>query len=80
MRVRSVRELGAAVRERREALGLSQQAIAERAGVTREWVVRFEGGKASVRLDRVFDVLTVLDLSVELNPRHGDAAKQGGEH
>ncbi len=69
MRVRTVLELGAAVRERRETRGLSQQALADAAGVTREWVVRFEGGKATVRLDRVFDVLTVLGLGVELADR-----------
>lgn len=69
MRVRTVRELGGAVRTRREALGWSQGQVAEQAGVTREWVVRFEGGKPSVRLDRVFDVLGVLGLSVELGER-----------
>lgn len=69
MRVRTVRELGAAVRERRERIGWSQQSLADAAGVTREWVVRFEGGKATVRLDRVFDVLTVLGLGVELATR-----------
>jgi len=69
MRVRSVLEVGAAARDRREALGWSQQVLAERAGVTREWVVRFEGGKASVRLDRVFDVITALDLVVDLEAR-----------
>jgi y4mF family transcriptional regulator len=69
MRVRSVLEVGAAARDRRERLGWSQQALAERAGVTREWVVRFEGGKPSVRLDRVFDVITALGLVVELDER-----------
>lgn len=71
MRVRTVLELGAAVRERREALGLSQRALSDAAGVTREWIVRFEGGKATVRLDRVFDVLTALGLGVELAVRAG---------
>jgi y4mF family transcriptional regulator len=69
MRLRTVLELGAAARERREHLGWSQQALADAAGVTREWVVRFEGGKATVRLDRVFDVLTALGLGVELASR-----------
>ncbi len=68
-RARTVRELGGLVRERREALGWSQQALAERAGTSREWVVRLEGGKPSVRMDRVFDVLGALDLVVELAER-----------
>lgn len=69
MRVRSVLELGAAARQRREDLGWSQQQLAERAGVSREWVVRFERGKTTVQLDRVLDALTALGLSVDLAPR-----------
>jgi HTH-type transcriptional regulator/antitoxin HipB len=69
VRVRSVRELGAAVREYRDELGWSQHFLAERAGVSREWLVRFEGGKPGVRLDRAFDLITALNLTVELAPR-----------
>ena len=66
MRARTVRDFGASARERRESLGWSQKVLAERAGVTREWVVRFETGKVSVSLNRVFDVLTALGLTIEL--------------
>ena len=69
MRVRTVRELGASVRVQREALGLSQQALADRAGVTREWIVRFENGKVTVSLNRVFDVLTAANLTIELEEK-----------
>lgn len=69
MRVRTVRELGASVRVQRERLGLSQQALADRAGVTREWVVRFENGKVSVPLNLVFDVLTAVNLTIDLEEK-----------
>ncbi len=69
MRVRTVRELGASVRVQRESLGLSQQALADRAGVTREWVVRFENGKVSVPLNLVFDVLTAVNLTIDLEEK-----------
>lgn len=69
MRIRSVGEFGGFVRDRRESLGLSQQTLAERSGTSREWVVRLEGGKPSVRLDRVFDVISALDLAIELEER-----------
>ncbi|MFT4136424.1 helix-turn-helix domain-containing protein [Microbacterium sp.] len=69
MRVRTVRELGGLVRERREALGWSQQALSERAGTSREWIVRLEAGKPGVRMDRVFDVIGALGLVVELEQR-----------
>jgi predicted transcriptional regulator len=67
MRIRTVRDVGAAARVRRAKLGMSQQSLADQAGVTREWVVRFESGKVSVALNRVFDVLSVLGLTMELH-------------
>lgn len=48
-------------------------ALADRAGVTREWVVRFENGKMSVALNMGFDVLPEFDLMVEL----GEGARGG---
>ncbi len=67
MRVHTVRELGGLVRDRRERLELTQQEVADRAAVTREWLVRFESGKATVPVSRVLDVLTALDLVVEVS-------------
>lgn len=66
MRVHTVRELGGLVRDRRERLGLTQSEVAARASVTREWLVRFENGKATVPMTRVFDVLGALGLTVEV--------------
>ncbi|MFT4231131.1 MAG: helix-turn-helix domain-containing protein [Microbacterium sp.] len=69
MRIRTARELGGFVRDQREKVGWSQQALAEKSGTSREWIVRLEGGKSSVRMDRVFDVLTALDYAIELEKR-----------
>ncbi|HEX4058117.1 MAG TPA: helix-turn-helix domain-containing protein [Galbitalea sp.] len=69
MRVHTVRELGGLVRDRRERLGLTQQEVADRASVTREWLLRFENGKATVPVSRVLDVLAALDLVVEVSER-----------
>lgn len=71
MRVHTVRELGGLVRDRRERLGLTQQEAANRASVTREWLVRFEQGKATVPLTRVLDVLTALDLHLDVSENDG---------
>lgn len=71
MRVHTVRELGGLVRDRRERLGLTQQEVARRASVTREWLVRFEQGKATVPLTRVLDVLTALDLQLDVSGNDG---------
>jgi y4mF family transcriptional regulator len=71
MRVRTVREFGGAVRERREMLGLTQGALAQASGTSREWIVRLEGGKPSVHMGRVFDVLRALDLVMDLEGEDG---------
>jgi HTH-type transcriptional regulator/antitoxin HipB len=69
MRVRSIRDIAAAVRGRRTDLGLNQADLARRVGVSRKWLVEFEAGKPSAELGlalRVLDELgLVLDLSIE---------------
>ncbi|WP_395638985.1 helix-turn-helix domain-containing protein [Pseudolysinimonas sp.] len=67
MKVRSSDELGAVVRDRRRGLRLSQADLAARAGVTRQWVVRFEKGTSDVSLSKTFAVLDALDLNVRVN-------------
>ena len=73
--MRSVRDLGVVVRERRMARGLSQSALAAQVGVSREWVNSVERGKPNVQLAPVFDLLTVLDLQLALVERtpHAEA-------
>ena len=53
MRVRSARELGAMIRDRRRQHGWDQQQLAERVGVSRLWISEMENGKPSVQLDLV---------------------------
>lgn len=72
MQVRAAAEFGALVGERREALGLSQAELAGRAGVTREWVVRLEGGATAVTLFRLMRVLRELGLVVDVSEASDD--------
>lgn len=63
-------ELGARVRERRESLGMSQQQLAEAAGLHQSAVARFEAGGTMptiLMLERYARALN-LRLSVELHP------------
>jgi len=59
------------VRARREALGLRQSELADLAGCSARFVHTLEGGKGTVRLDKVLDVLEVLGLSLELTSGTG---------
>ncbi len=65
----TVRDLGAAVRAARQEAGLSQQDLADRAGVPRQWVSRLEtGSNPGAELRKVLDVLAALGLTVTLVP------------
>jgi HTH-type transcriptional regulator/antitoxin HipB len=66
--MKNVRALGARVKQLRTEEGLSQQQLAERAFVSRKWLMDFEGGKSTVEANKVLDVLQALGYEVELRP------------
>lgn len=66
MQLNSVKDVADAVRGRRLALGLSQGDLASRAGVSRDWINYFEGGKPSVEFAHVLRVLDALGLRLDL--------------
>lgn len=57
------------LRDRRRALGLRQSELAELAGVSTRFIGELEGGKQTVRLDKLQAVLDVLGLTIELKLR-----------
>ena len=65
--VRTARDLGAVVRARRQELGLSQQDVANRAGVSRQWVGAAEAGKPALELAAVLRLVAALDLALDLD-------------
>jgi transcriptional regulator with XRE-family HTH domain len=74
MQIKSVHDLAATARGRRSALGLSQAALADRMGVSRDWVNSFEAGKPRVELILVLRLLEALDLRLEaVTPDRPDA-------
>jgi len=77
--VRSVHDLQAAARSRRRELHLTQQAVAESAGVSRKWLVGFERGSAgAVELALVLRVLGVLDLQLSVDVPDGGETEPVG--
>ena len=64
-------DLATRVRERRRALSLTQQDLADLAGVSERFVRFVEQGKASIRLDVLSAVLDVLGLELAVVSRGG---------
>ena len=62
-------ELGTTIENRRKALRLGQEELAELARVSVRFLRALEHGKVSARLDKVFDVLDTLGLEVVVKVR-----------
>ncbi|MEP9392375.1 helix-turn-helix domain-containing protein [Gordonia sp. VNQ95] len=63
---RTPREAGIVLRSLREDAGLSQAALAERAGVSMRWLLNFENGKPSVDMSKVMDVYSALGYAFDV--------------
>lgn len=66
MRIESVGELGARLRDQRLQLGLSQTELARRVGVSRHTLMRLEHGKAGAEIGLVLKMLRALDLELDV--------------
>jgi predicted transcriptional regulator len=63
---------GAAVREFRHRRGLTQQALADGAGVYRSYLSALESGASTEALAQIVRLLDTLDLEIVIRPRrHG---------
>ena len=66
MRINAMGDVAAAVRGRREELGLSQGDLARRVGVSRAWINAVEAAKPRVEFDLVLRLFDELGLHVDL--------------
>ena len=79
MPVRSIRDIAAAVRGRRQDLALNQAELAKRAGVSRKWIYEFEAGKPTAELGLVLRVLDELGFQLELSQASGVGPRSSGD-
>ncbi|GAB3087403.1 helix-turn-helix domain-containing protein [Cupriavidus yeoncheonensis] len=59
------RRFGMRIRELRQAIGLSQEALADQAGFARTYLSRIETGGANPSLDAIETLATALQINVE---------------
>lgn len=65
--IRNEIELGAALRDRRESAGQTQAQLAERAGVSRAFLIDLERGRRPrAELTRVLAVMRAVDAAITL--------------
>jgi HTH-type transcriptional regulator/antitoxin HipB len=77
VRIRTVRDLGAAIRAQRRKLGLDQATLAERAGVSRLWINQVEAGKPGASVGLVLRTLGVLGLELDAASSQRRAVRTG---
>lgn len=61
--INDLEEMGRLIRERREALGLTQEELAERATLSRDTIHRIELGKTSVKVDMFLQICDALETT-----------------
>jgi HTH-type transcriptional regulator / antitoxin HipB len=76
-RLHGPERLGRSVRLRRLEKGLSQNALAERLGVGRKWVIRLEAGNPKAELGLVLKALDALGLRASVSDERPSPADAG---
>jgi len=66
MKIVSVNDLTASIRQARKKLGWTQAELAERSGVSRDWIIGLEKGKPSLDLGLVLRTMKALDLQLSV--------------
>jgi HTH-type transcriptional regulator/antitoxin HipB len=66
MYIRTPRDLGLIIRENRRRLGLGQAELAQRVGVSRQWLLGVEKGRKRVDAALLLKTLTALGLSLDV--------------
>lgn len=58
--------IGEIVKENRKRVGLTQIQLANYANVSHKFIVELENGKKTIELNKLYDVLNVLDLTINI--------------
>ncbi|GAB3083226.1 helix-turn-helix transcriptional regulator [Isoptericola nanjingensis] len=72
---RSPRDIGRFVQQTRKREGLSQGALADELGLTRQYVSEVESGVENLYITRLFEMFDALGVDVRLAERAGRAGE-----
>jgi y4mF family transcriptional regulator len=79
MKAKTVRDIAAIARARRDQLGWTQAQLAAEAGVGREWIIEFEKGKPTVEWGLVIRALRELGMTMDLEIEPTEPARAPDE-
>jgi transcriptional regulator with XRE-family HTH domain len=71
-----IEHIGRTIKGAREARGLSQRALSEKAGVPQSHISKIENGAVDLRVSSLVELGRVLDLELMLVPRKANSAVQ----
>lgn len=78
--IKSSKDFGRLVREKRKALGWTQAELAERAGTGERFVVELEAGKPTCHLEKALIVARTVKLQIDdLGSAHPAPQQDGGD-
>ena len=67
MRIRTPIDLGAVIRDRRRRLQLDQKSLADKVGVSRQWIVEVEKGKPRAEIGLVLRTIEALGINLAVD-------------
>lgn len=79
MLLRTPIDIGAAIRDRRRRLGLGQDELAARVGVSRKWIIDIEKGKPRAAIGLLLRTLDALGLRFSIDADGASAARKRGK-
>jgi HTH-type transcriptional regulator/antitoxin HipB len=73
MNIINVNDLASLIKQERKTRGWTQAELAERSGVSRDWIIALEQAKPSVELALVLRTLKALNLPLSINKPNQNA-------
>jgi HTH-type transcriptional regulator / antitoxin HipB len=65
MHIRTPADIGALIRDHRTGLGLDQKSLAQKVGVSRQWIVDVEKGKPRAEIGLVLRTIAALGIALD---------------
>jgi HTH-type transcriptional regulator / antitoxin HipB len=79
MLLRTPHDIGSAIRDRRRRLGLGQDELASRVGVSRKWIIDIEKGKPRAAIGLLLRTLDALGLRLLIGEDGASVARKRGK-